>query len=152
TDAVSGDLIPANSVTAIDPDGIDVPFASGGFGEVIGLGQYIIEINLGTGDYKLKFTAPGHLTTYYSGKPTEDTADLVSVTAPEFKNHIDEALEPCDPTTSTITLCATESTLPVTTSTLAVTTTTLVTGAVCGDPVALVSDSAADDTLPRSIT
>jgi hypothetical protein len=170
TDTNTGNGLEA-TVTAYDSNGVGVATA---FSDANG--DYEINANLRTGQYRIGFSAAGYAARFFSDSPNLAGADEVTVTAPNTTPDNDQDLIPCDEATTTTT-GPTTTTLPTTTTTLpggttttslggttttslggttttslgATTTTTLGSGGECGDPVALTGLAAGPD-QPRAIT
>jgi hypothetical protein len=142
TDSVSGDPIENATVTAYTADGTFVSLTS-----TNAAGDYDIDTNLRSGQYKVGFDgpdrefdgSPGYVGVFYSSKSTLGAANAVSVTAGQTTAGIDQQLVPCDQAGTS------------TTTTTATTTTTLGGGGVCGDPVALTAGNASAE-LPLTVT
>jgi len=148
TDSVSSDGIENATVTAYTSDGTFVSSTSTNAN-----GDYDIDTNLRSGQYKVGFEGPdrefdgtpGYVDVFYSNKSTLGAANAVSVTAGNVTAGIDQALVPCDQVVTTTT------TTTSTTTGEPTTTTTLGGGGLCGDPVALTAGRAAVE-LPLSVS
>lgn len=131
TDASTGDGIASATVTAYSSTGTFVAIAI-----TESNGDYEVDGNLPTGQYKVGFSgppreldgSPGYADAFYSNKGSLGNATLVSVTAPNTTPNINQELTPCDEVTGSTT-----------TTTVSVTTTTLDGASECGDPVALTA-------------